>query len=83
MLISMSHCSLGKKTVLISDYCHLYKPLRDDLPNDVIDYSNKTNVSIILKNESNKAKTPEEKFFEIIVEYASDNDFIYYKKCED
>jgi hypothetical protein len=53
------------------------------LDKDVVDYWQQTSNSITLKNKNGGVKTPAEKFAEIMINYAGNNDKKFYDKhCE-
>lgn len=61
----------------------MHDPLNDELEIDVIEYWKKENAIISTKNKTGGAKTPEEKFVEVMIDYAGSNDKKYYeKKCD-
>jgi hypothetical protein len=61
----------------------LYSPFPNDLEQDAILYWIDKEESINNKNSNGGIKTPEERLFEIFVNYAGTNDKIYYeKKCD-
>jgi len=83
-LINLASCSLGKETKIISNYCYLYSKLPNDIDKDVISYWMDKEKIINDKNYNWGIKTPEEKLFEIFVNYAGINEKIYYeKKCDE
>jgi hypothetical protein len=57
--------------------------LNDELEPEVITYWEKESTIISTKNKLGGVKTPEEKFVEIMIDYAGTNDKKYYeKKCD-
>lgn len=82
-MISQTSCFPSREIKLVSDYCQLHEPLNDELDEDVITYWKKESAIISTKNKSGGVKTPEEKFVEVMVDYAGTNDKKYYeKKCD-
>jgi hypothetical protein len=82
VLISCSH---SKKTEikLISDYCQIYGKLDNKMEVEVLSYWDKTTKTISAKNADGGKKTPEEKFVEIMTNYAGKNEKKYLeKKCD-
>lgn len=80
LLISQISCSQSKK--ITNDFCY-YKPLQPDIEPAVIEYWKKIQKNIEEKNLNGKIKTPEEKFFEIVIDNIATNEFRFYeKKCD-
>lgn len=81
-MISLTSCFQSRKTELkiISDYCQLHSPLDDELESDVLVFWETTNKSISSKNKNGGAKTPTEKFVEVMTNYAGVNEKKYYEK---
>lgn len=81
-MIGVISCSQSKKTT-ISDFCQLHEPLQSNIELSVVNYIKKEQNIISEKNKTGGAKTPEEKFVEIMINYAGTNDKKYYeKKCD-
>jgi len=69
---------------LISDYCQLYSPLRDDLAKDIIDFWVVKREILDNKKINSVVKTPNERFLEILIDHSASNDIKYYdKNCDD
>lgn len=82
-MISLTSCFPSRETRIISDFCQLHEPLNDELEPEVVSYWKKEKAIISEKNKSGGVKTPEEKFVEIMIDYAGTNDKKYYeKKCD-
>jgi hypothetical protein len=82
-MISLTSCFPSRETRIISDFCQLHEPLNDELEPEVITYWKKESAIISTKNKSGGVKTPEEKFAEVMIDYAGTNDKKYYeKKCD-
>lgn len=84
-MIKMTSCSQNKKTEvkIVSDFCQLHEPLNTELPADVLDYWQQKTMAISTKKKSGLVFTAEEKFVEVMINYAGANDKKYYaKKCD-
>lgn len=78
-MISAISCSQNKKTT-ISDFCQLHEPLQLNIELSVVNYIKEEQKIISEKNKEGGLKTPEEKFVEIMINYAGTNDIKYYEK---
>lgn len=85
-MISLNSCYLSRKEKeikIINNFCQLHTPLSDELDGEIVSYWQQTSQSISAKNKSGGVKTPAEKFAEVMINYAGDNDKKYYeKKCD-
>jgi len=79
-MISQTSCFPNRETRIISNFCQLHEPLNDELEPEVITYWKKEKEIISTKNKSGGVKTPEEKFAEVMIDYAGTNDKKYYEK---
>lgn len=82
-MINLTSCFLNRETRIVSDFCQLHEPLTDELESEIIVYWKKEKKIISTKNKLGGIKTPEEKFVEVMINYAGTNDKKYYeKKCD-
>ena len=77
-------CSQSKRTVVASDFCELYEPLRKDLPTNAVIYW-QTKVRLIQdKEEDGRQLTGEEEFLREAIENIARNDAKYESKgCDE
>lgn len=79
-LLSPISCYPSREIRILSDFCQLHEPLRDDIDPRIIEYWEKEQKIIEEKNKEGGLKTPEEQFVELMVNYAGANDKKYYDK---
>jgi hypothetical protein len=85
LLINQSSCYQSRKIEIktISNFCYLHTPINNDLDFQVVDYWEKIGKIIDHKNKNNLLKNSEERFAEVMINYAASNDKKYYdKKCD-